>query len=235
MNPDSALALIAKGRALRRIDHDDDIRDGLAELARRDKRLKTVIAATGAVPLRRSPPGFASLVSIVVAQQVSKAAADTIHARLIGLVDPLTPENVLAGGEDPMRAAGLSRPKQKTLLAVAQAVADGVLDLDAVLAHDAADAIAHMTAVHGIGAWTAEIYLLFCAGHPDIFPARDVALQAAVAGAFDLAARPGEKELIRIAESWSPWRGVAARLFWAYYAIGKGREAGTGAQNREKA
>lgn len=213
---------------MRRIEHADDIRDGLAALARNDRRLRRVIATAGEVPLRRAPPGFASLASIVVAQQVSKAAAETIFGRLSGLIDPLTPDNVLAAGEEALRAAGLSRPKQRTLLATARAVADGALDLDSVPGREAADAIVHMTAVHGIGAWTAEVYLLFCAGHPDIFPARDVALQSAVGTAFGLAARPGEKDLIRIAESWTPWRGVAARLFWAYYATGKGRDAGTG-------
>jgi DNA-3-methyladenine glycosylase II len=85
--------------------------------------------------------------------------------------------------------------------------------------------MARLTAVHGIGRWTAEVYLLFAAGHPDIFPARDVALQTAVGHAFGLAARPDEKALIAIAESWAPWRGVAARLFWAYYRALRGREA----------
>lgn len=213
---------------MRRIDHADDIGDGLAALLKADRRLKPVARIAGAVPLRRSPPGFGSLAAIVTAQQVSKAAADTIHGRLLRLVDPLTPQRLVEAGEEAMRAAGLSRPKQRTLLAVSQAVLSGDLDLDGACHYPADEAIAHLTAVHGIGAWTAEIYLLFCAGHPDIFPARDVALQAAVANALGLEERPGEKELARIAESWTPWRGVAARLFWAYYANMKGRDAGTG-------
>ena len=122
------------------------------------------------------------------------------------------------------REAGLSRPKQKTLRAVAQAVADG-LDLDHLCTLDAADAMARMVAVSGIGPWTAEVYLLFAAGHPDIFPARDVALQTAVGHALGMEVRPGEKALIAIAESWRPWRGVASRLFWAYYRTIKGRDA----------
>lgn len=212
---------------MRRIDHDDDISEGLRALVRADPRLKRVVAEAGDVPLRRSPPGFASLASIVVSQQVSKAAADAIHSRLLALVDPLTPENLIAAGEEAMRAAGLSRPKQRTMLAIAGALNGGALDLDHACRQDAPDAIAAMTAVPGIGPWTAEIYLLFCAGHPDIFPARDVALQAAVAGAFALTERPTEKALIRIAEAWTPWRGVAARLFWAYYRGMKGRDAAT--------
>lgn len=213
---------------MRRIACDDDIAEGLEALARADPRLQRVIAAAGPVPLRRFPAGFASLASIIVSQQVSKAAADAIHGRLLALVDPLTPENLIAAGEDAMRAAGLSRPKQRTMLSVAEALNAGALDLDHACRQDAAEAIAAMTAVRGIGPWTAEIYLLFCAGHPDIFPARDVALQAAVAGALGMQMRPAEKELIRIAEPWSPWRGVAARLFWAYYRDMKGRDAATG-------
>lgn len=214
---------------MRRIDHADDIADGLSALAQADGRLIRVMDVAGEVPLRRSPAGFESLVSIVLSQQISKAAADTIEARLRVLIDPLTPANLIAAGEGAMREAGLSRPKQRTMLSAAQAVLDGSLDLDAACGLDAADAIGHMTAVHGIGTWTAEIYLLFCAGHPDIFPARDVALQAAVAHALDLESRPSEKDLIRIAQAWSPWRGVASRLFWAYYRETKGREAATGA------
>lgn len=214
---------------MKRIDRPEDIEEGLAALAKADRRLTHVISIAGEVPLRRSPAGFESLASIVVAQQISKAAADTIEGRLRRLVDPLTPARLVEAGEDAMREAGLSRPKQRTLLAISRAVIDGALDLDAACVDEAGEAIAHLTAVHGIGTWTAEIYLLFCAGHPDIFPARDVALQSAVATGLGLAERPGEKELIRIAEAWSPWRGVAARLFWAYYRESRGRDAATGA------
>ncbi len=121
------------------------------------------------------------------------------------------------------REAGLSRPKQRAVLAVSEAVRDG-LDLAGLCDLDAEAAIGEMTAVPGIGPWTAEVYLLSAAGHPDIFPARDVALQSAVGHALGIDPRPGEKALIKIAESWSPWRGVASRLFWAYYREIKGRE-----------
>jgi DNA-3-methyladenine glycosylase II len=109
------------------------------------------------------------------------------------------------------------------LLALSRAVADG-LDLTHLCSLPAESAAATLTAVPGVGPWTADVYLLFSAGHPDIFPARDVALQSAVGHALGLATRPDEKSLIAIAESWSPWRGVAARLFWAYYRTMKGRE-----------
>jgi DNA-3-methyladenine glycosylase II len=183
-----------------------------------------VRAAAGEVPLRLTEPGFESLASIIVSQQVSRASADAIFGRLTRLVDPLTPDGLLSAGEAVFREAGLSRPKQKTLLAIAGAVADG-LDLHHLCGLEAGDAVGRMTAISGIGPWTAECYLLFSAGHPDVFPARDVALQAAVGHAFGLESRPGEKALIALAESWMPWRGVASRLFWAYYREWKGREA----------
>ncbi len=209
---------------MRRIDTEEDIAAGLEALAGIDPCLRAVIAEAGPVPLRRRPPGFDSLVSIVIAQQVSTASAAAIEGRLRALVDPLDARGVLDAGEDIFRAAGLSRPKQAAILAIAEEV-DGELDLHGLcdLPHDAA--IERLTAVRGIGPWTAEVYLLFCAGHPDMFPARDVALQSAVGDAFSMAARPGEKDLAAMAESWAPWRGVAARLFWAYYRAKRGRDA----------
>jgi DNA-3-methyladenine glycosylase II len=209
---------------MRRILSLSDISDGLDELCMMDPRLARVRASAGEVPLRLSEPGFQSLVSIIVSQQVSRASADAIFARLTRLVDPLTPQALLAAAPEVFRQAGLSRPKISTLLAVSDAVADG-LDLFHLCDLDARDAIDRMTAIPGIGPWTAECYLLFSAGHPDIFPARDVALQSSVGHAFGLETRPGEKALIKIAESWTPWRGVASRLFWSYYRAWKGREA----------
>jgi len=176
------------------------------------------------VPLRRTDPGFASLASIIVAQQVSRASADAIFGRFTALVDPLTPQGVIAAGDKVFRAAGFSGPKQKALLAAAEAVEAG-LDLTGLCALPAGEAVRRLTAVPGVGLWTAEVYLLFAAGHPDIFPARDVALQAAVGHALGLESRPAEKALAALAELWAPWRGVAARLFWAYYRAIKGRDA----------
>ena len=213
---------------MRRISTLGDVSDGLDALCAADSRLGAVRAVAGEVPLRLAEPGFASLASIVVSQQVSRASADAIFGRLTRLVDPLTPEAILAAGEDMFREVGLSRPKQRALLAVSQAVRDG-LDLHAC------EAIRRMVAVPGIGPWTAEVYLLFSAGHPDIFPARDVALQSAVGHALGLEPRPGEKALAILAESWAPWRGVAARLFWAYYRETRGRDGAPPVQTHEKA
>ncbi|WP_157018808.1 DNA-3-methyladenine glycosylase family protein [Mesorhizobium xinjiangense] len=210
---------------MQRIETIADVIAGLDALCADDPRLVPVRAAAGDVPLRRTEPGFASLVSIIVSQQVSRASADAILARLVKLADPLTPETIHAADDALFRLAGLSRPKQRTLRALAAAITEEGLDLEALCHRDATEAMIALTAVHGIGRWTAEIYLMFAAGHPDIFPARDIALQAAVAHAFSLAGRPDEDQLIEIAESWAPNRGVAARLFWAYYREMKGREA----------
>ena len=210
---------------MRRIDTSDDIKVALADLCAADVRIADVYRVAGEPPLRRSPPGFESLASIVISQQVSKASASAIWDRFIHYIDPVTPVNYLAQGEDAWRLSGLSRAKQQTLSHVSRALINGGLDLHALCEEPADEAISAMTAIKGIGPWTAEVYLLFCAGHPDVFPAGDVALQAAVGEALGHNERPDAKKLRVIAESWAPWRGVAARLFWAYYAVMRGREA----------
>ncbi len=201
-----------------------DIEAGLEALCALDPRLAAVRAAAGALPLRLSPPGFASLASIIVSQQVSRASAEAIFARFGALVDPLTAEALLAADPAVYRRAGLSAAKERALAAAAAAVAGG-LDLERLCTLEPEEAMAALTALPGIGPWTAECYLLFAAGHPDVFPAGDVALQSAVAHALGLPARPPAKALAALAESWRPWRGIASRLFWAYYRSWKGREA----------
>ena len=209
---------------MQRISTLDDIAAALDALVGIDPRLERVRAIAGDVPLRLSEPGFASLVSIIVSQQVSRASADAIFGRLSLLASPLTPEALLAGGEALYREAGLSRPKQRTLLALSRGRGRRASTCTGSAASRPSQAMAELTAIPGIGPWTAEVYLLFAAGHPDIFPARDVALQSAVGHALGIAPRPGEKQLIRLAESWAPYRGVASRLFWAYYRETKGME-----------
>lgn len=211
---------------MRRISCVEDIAEALDALAVADPRLCPVIELSGEVPLRLSTADFRGLASIIVSQQVSRASAEAIFGRLVSLIDPLDAPNFLKAGEDVLREAGLSRPKQRALANAAIAVNEGELDLTRLceLPHD--EAMATMIAVKGIGPWTAEIYLLFCAGHADIFPAGDLALQEAVRHAHGLEERPADKQLREIAELWSPWRGVAARLFWAYYkTIKDGRDA----------
>ncbi|MCR9121611.1 MAG: DNA-3-methyladenine glycosylase 2 family protein [Phyllobacteriaceae bacterium] len=209
--------------ARRTIDTHDDIAAGLDHLAGADAALARLVTEIDHVPLRRTAPGFASLAGIVVSQQVSKQSADAITGRMVRLVDPLTPDNFMNAGETSWKQIGLSRPKQRTLSAICEAIGADTLDLDRLCTIDAEAAIAAMTDVKGIGPWTAEVYLLFAAGHRDIFPAGDLALQAAAASVYGLDDRPNDKALRVMAESWSPWRGVAARLLWAWYGQTTGR------------
>ena len=210
---------------MRLIERDEDVAAGLVELARIDPRLVPVIEIAGPVPLRRRPPGFEGLARIVVAQQVSAQAATAIwnrfEATVGGRVDP---EAIDRFDDETLRGAGLSRPKVRALRSITLAVQEG-LDLEAAAALPVADAVEKLVAVKGIGPWTAEVFLLFCAGHPDVWPAGDLALQAAMADALELAERPDEKTCRSLAAAWEPWRGVAARLFWAFYAARRqGRE-----------
>jgi len=203
---------------------DADVAAGLVDLALLDARLFSVIDKAGPVPLRRLAPGYRGLAGIIVSQMVSRASADAIWRRLETAAGDITPHHILGLSDDDCRAIGLSHAKTDTLRRAAEAVDRGDLDLDAVCQLDAQAAARTLTAIKGIGRWTADVYLLFCGGHPDIFPSGDIALQNAVAHALGLAVRPSPQELDRIAEAWSPWRGVSARLFWAYYAREMRRE-----------
>ncbi|MCB1499571.1 MAG: DNA-3-methyladenine glycosylase 2 family protein [Bauldia sp.] len=193
-----------------------DIADGLAALVAADPRLAPVLAVAGRVPLRRAAPGFAGLARVVIGQQVSIASAEAIWSRFAAAFPAPDPAAVAASGDERLRAIGLSGAKIAALRAVAEAEAGG-LDLGGLADLPGAAAHARLTAIRGIGPWTADVYLLFCLGHPDVFPAGDLALRHAVADAFDARGPMPIRELAKTAESWSPWRAVAARLFWAYY------------------
>lgn len=201
-----------------------DLEEGMAALAALDPAWEQIIARTGIPPLRRRESGFPSLASIIVSQQLSVASARAVWTRVESVLSPLTPERILAASDEEMRLSGLSRPKQKTLRAVAAAIAENRLDLSALETATPEFVHAHMTAVSGIGPWTADVYLLFCLGHRDGFAAGDLAVQEAAKVAFGLPLRPKPAELTQLAEAWRPWRGVAARLLWAYYAVLKSRE-----------
>ncbi len=208
-----------------RIDTDADIAAGLKVLIAADPRLAKVAVVAGPLPLRRRPGGFAGLAGIVVSQQLSTASASAIWGRLAAAYDPFTPQTLIKARADRLARLGLSRPKIRALKEIARAIIGGALDCEA-LPDMAADA-AHeaLCAVHGIGPWTADIYLLFCLGHPDAWPAGDLALQEGARLAFGLPGRPNAKEISVLAQPWRPWRGVAARLLWAYYRAIKQRDA----------
>jgi len=201
---------------MRAIETIDDIQTGLEDLCRADPRLIAVREAAGEIPLRRRAADFEGLAQIITGQQVSTASAAAIFTRLKRAVAPLDAASVSAAPDEVLQSAGLSRPKIRTLKAAAEACGEG-LDLQHLTQSRAEDAHAALCGIKGIGPWTADIFLLFCAGHPDIFPSGDLALQIAVEKSLGLTERPSTKALVEIAANWSPWRAVAARLFWAWY------------------
>ncbi|MBZ9793740.1 DNA-3-methyladenine glycosylase [Rhizobium sp. 3T7] len=219
----SAMDSIGSRGSVLIIRSDDDVREGLEDLLRLDPRLAAIAAEAGPLPLRLREPGFEGLAHVIVSQMVSRASAEAIWRRMRPVEGVLTADNYVLLHPDAWREFGLSRAKAETLSRIADAVASGRLDLLALSALPPDEALAELTALKGIGPWTAEVYLMFCGGHADVFPSGDVALQNAVAAAFGLGARPPARELASLARAWSPWRSVAARLFWAYYAIKLGR------------
>ena len=208
-----------------RIESEADIKAAVRALRRKCAFMRAAHDFAGDPPLRRRAGGFEGLVRIVNGQQLSVASAAAIHGRVEAAIKPLTAKKLLATSDETLRGCGLSRPKIKTLRAIAEAVLGG-LALDD-LAHLPEDqALAQLTAVSGIGPWTAEIYLMFCIGRADIFASGDLALQIAAQMVMGLNERPTAKEIAVIAaERWSPWRSVAAGLLWAYYAETKKRGA----------
>jgi DNA-3-methyladenine glycosylase II len=194
-----------------------DIHVGLKALRRKCPHMRQAHDRTGDPALRRRPGGFEGLVRIINGQQLSVASAAAIHTRLTATLQPLTADAIRAASDDILRGCGLSRPKIRTLRALAEAVKGG-LDLDALGTLAVADAHAQLTAVSGIGPWTADVYLMFCVGHADVFAPGDLALQIAAHHIMGLDARPTTKEMATIAERWHPWRAVAALVLWAFYA-----------------
>jgi DNA-3-methyladenine glycosylase II len=206
------------------IDDETTLREAAKRLRAKDPGLiERLIATGGPPPLRRREAGFAGLAAIIVSQQVSTASAAAIFRRLQARIVPLEAHEIARATEDDLRACGLSNGKIRALRAVAQAVAEGGLDLSGLGSLDAEDAHKALVSVKGVGPWTADIFLLFCLGHPDAFPAGDLALQEAAKLALDLKRRPDAARLERIAERWRPLRGVAARMLWAYYRGVKAR------------
>lgn len=197
---------------------DPQFRAGLSALVAADPRLADIIDRAGILPERAGRPGFEGLASVVVAQLVSRQSADAIWNRLVQAAGPLTPERYLAVGRGSGPRLGLTAAKADTLVRIAEAIQDGKLDLEGLAELDTGPAMARLTAIKGIGAWTAEVHLLFNAAHPDIFPAGDLALRVAVQHALGAAARPEQRALEELARLWAPHRSTAARLFWAYYA-----------------
>ena len=201
-----------------------DLEAALAQLILHDPRLVPVAEKAGAFALRRREAGFPGLCAIVCGQQLSTASAAAIRNRLFAALDPFHHDTVRKARSDKLRRLGLSAAKIKSIREIGKAVAKGHIDLTAVGNMEADVAHTTLTALHGVGPWTADIYLLFCLGHADAFPAGDLAVQESARIAFGLRKRPDAKALSKLAEAWRPWRGVAAHLLWAYYHVVKRRE-----------
>jgi DNA-3-methyladenine glycosylase II len=207
----------------RPIETEADVAAGLAHLARADKRLKAVIREAGPIGVRRRPPGFAGLARTIVGQQLSVASASAIWTRFTAAYPEMSAAAIARAREARLKSTGLSTGKIRTLKAIAAACRDG-LDLEGLASVAPDEVRARLQAVKGVGPWTADIYLLFCLGHPDIFPVGDLALRNAVAEALGTEPPMAIEALAAIAETWSPHRTVAAYLFWAYYGARRARK-----------
>ncbi|MDX1781722.1 MAG: DNA-3-methyladenine glycosylase [Thalassovita sp.] len=197
----------------------DCVAEGVDWLCANDPGMAKAYELTGPLPLRRREDGFTELLSAIVSQQVSVASANAIWARLeaAGL---LQPEAIIARTPEQLREVGLSRQKAR----YAKALAEAGIDYDALREVPNEEVVKILTAVTGIGVWTAEIYAMFSLGRADVFAPGDLALQEAVRILYGLEERPKERALRQMAERWSPWRAVAARQLWAYYRLAKDRE-----------
>src|SRR5580693_2242408 len=212
-----------------------DLEGAIHALMKQDPRLQPILKLAGMPALRRRDPGYAGLAAIVCGQQLSTASAAAIWGRLIAAFDPFHHETLRRARTERLGRLGLSAAKIKTLKSLAREIAAERLDLEA-LANEEADA-AHdaLTALHGIGPWTADVYLLFCLGHGDAWPAGDLAVQEAVKIGLGLKTRPTPKEMAPLAEPWRPMRGAAAHLWWTYYRALKKREGVIGAPEKANA
>jgi DNA-3-methyladenine glycosylase II len=193
------------------------------KLTARDPDLAAIVERFGPPPLWDRPAGFPTLVYIVLEQQVSLASAQAAFARLCAAVNPLLPERFLELDDAQLLAIGFSRQKARYARNLARAVASGEMDLESLASLTDEDVARSLVALPGIGPWTASIYLMEALLRPDVWPATDMALAAAVAQAKGLERRPDVERMLALAAPWRPWRSVAARLFWHDYLSRRGR------------
>jgi DNA-3-methyladenine glycosylase II len=198
-------------------------RAALECLTSRDPDLAGIEVAAGPLPWRTRAPGFPGLVQAIVGQQISNGAASAIWKRLAAVPGALDPARLLLLQDDALRGAGLSRPKVMHIRSLAAAFADGRLHADGIAAMEDEAAIAALSAIRGMGRWTAEVYLLFALERGDVFPAGDLALAAALADLKHLPARPTPAALQLTAQAWAPHRSIAARLLWHHWRFRTGR------------
>lgn len=212
------------------LDSQATLDDAVHRLIGQDPRLAPILAVAGMPGLRRREPGFAGLAHIVCGQQLSTASAAAIWGRLSAAFDPFDAGAIRRARADRLGRLGLSAAKIKTLKHIARELVDGRLNLELLANEDADVAHATLTALPGIGPWTADVYLLFCLGHGDAWPAGDLAVQEAIRAGLGLDQRPSAKAMMPIGEAWRPLRGVAAHLWWSYYRAIKKREGVVGTE-----
>ncbi|MBR0552684.1 DNA-3-methyladenine glycosylase family protein [Stakelama marina] len=195
----------------------DQLRTSLDALAVAEPAFATAIERAGYPEPRIRDRGYATLLRTIVGQQVSVAAATSIWNKLdAALGDATDPAALLAASDDELRGAGLSRQKQSYARSLADEVTSGALDLSHLPENDE-EAIKQLVRIKGIGRWSAEIYLLFAEGRPDVWPAGDLAVQIEIGRILGHEARPSEKLVRELAESWRPHRGAAAIFAWHHY------------------
>ncbi|KPF93788.1 DNA glycosylase [Novosphingobium sp. AAP83] len=193
------------------------IREGLDHIARITPALAGAIGRVGYPEPRIQPTGYRTLLRTIVGQQVSVSSAASVWNKLQALLgEDMPPQDLLDADFDALRACGLSRQKQGYARSLCELVALGTLDLASLPADDE-EAIAELVKIKGIGRWSAEIYLLFAEGRPDVWPAGDLAVQVGLGKLLGLAERPSEKDTRALAEAWRPHRGAAAIFTWHCY------------------
>jgi DNA-3-methyladenine glycosylase II len=198
------------------------LQQALDHLAGADRHMAEAIAEIGPPPPRHRPAGFATLMDVIIAQQVSTASARAISGRLRERLSKLTPDGFIGLTDADLRAVGFSRQKMLYGRDLAAAFLDGRVSLPKLRRMDDETAIASLSSVKGIGRWSAEVFLLFSLQRPDVMPAQDLALMVAAQRLKGLRSRPDPKKLLKIAEPWRPFRSYGARMLWHYYRNGKG-------------
>ena len=196
---------------------DESLREPLEALSLLDNDLAKAYLECGLPPVRSQELGFNGLIRMIISQQVSVQSASAILKRLLGQVSDITPENILALDDEGMKAAGLSRPKQRYARALASDVLEGRLNLEQLGELTDDEVVDHLIQAKGIGRWTCEVYLLFALKRPDVMPAADLALQEAMKHLKGLSDRPKPDEMYKLSEHWRPYRSAGARFLWHYY------------------
>lgn len=196
---------------------DASLHEAVNELAQRDADLAQIVARHGPPPLWAREPGFPTLILVILEQQVSLASARAAYTRLEAAIGAVTPAGVLSLSDEKMRSIGFSRQKSGYARTLAESIQSGHFAPDQLADLPDEEVRRSLTALKGIGAWTAEIYLLMVLRRPDAWPAGDLALATAAQQVKGLPQRPSPSELNDIATVWRPWRAVAARLLWHHY------------------